>query len=440
MSHLKRNNACVNPDGSGDSTIVVGEDSSTRGPKESKKDTEGRFWCFTVYQNEEGEYVNFPASVHTLIITQKAQKAIKYLIYQEEKCPKTQRLHLQGFMITKDKIKHSALRNAFPGHHFEMRYKDSTNQQAKEYCRKDDSATGKHKYEAGEFEEAEQGKRNDLQAVMDAIQDDATLRDIAGRFGPSMIRYDRGIRSVHSILTSAPNRGQPFVCIFWGPTGTGKTEFAGMVADLLECGEPYMPAQNNAGRFSFESYVDSQAILLEDFNGAEMLGIQPLLKICDRGRFTLPGRGISPHARHQYVFITSNKSPDEWGYSAEHVAALRRRCDLEMYCDYDEWTVETARNNQVPNWIAQSGSLNSSNSKFPNVFTYLRPELAQVVEANKRLKRHSATSRNFILPAARPIADEEKEPEAVDIYEDFDLSPAHISTTLPFIYDLTQDD
>lgn len=433
-------------------------DSDSSGSKARRSESEGTDWVATCNKrvsatsigvNDLQGYANYPLVLGTYG-TQRSTFDITYLVYQEEAAPSTGQLHLQMFFITNRKVKLSTLVNAFPGIHLELR-KSEARENAADYCRRcpsmlagkecphktdkseehfNKARTGQHIFEDGKFEEMKPGKRNDLAQVMEAIQDGQTLREIAGNFGQSMIRYDRGIRSVHSLLSVPQDRPAPFVVCLWGPTGTGKTEFTNIYADLLNCGILYQPAQNNSGRLSFETYVDSQAILLEDFNGADMLSIQPLLKICDRGRYTLPGRGVSPHALHQFVFITSNKSPEEWGYNNEHTSALKRRFDLEIHCDYDVWTLLETKTGEVPQFLADVGSLNSCNTKFPNVLTHLKPELKPAIQRNKQRQRPSATSRNFILPPP-------KEPQICD--EEFDLSPRP-SPTMPFIYDLTQDD
>ena len=153
--------------------------------------TEGRFWCFTVFAVDNSkvprEYVDFPANVNSIIRSSRGTEyPIKYLIYQEEKCPKTDRYHLQGFMITHKPVKFTVLKNCYPKVHLAMRYKKSTNAQAREYCNKDDTATGFHKYEGGEFEEDQSGKRSDLEMVAKAIEDGDTLKAVARKFPSSL--------------------------------------------------------------------------------------------------------------------------------------------------------------------------------------------------------------------------------------------------------------
>lgn len=384
------------------------EDENPAEPKERVKDTEGRFWIWVKYADDPkvpGEYFNFPASVNTIIITQKARKKFKYVVYQEETCPDTGRLHLQGFCITEEKIKHSALCHAFPNMHFEMRYKNSTNKEASDYCKKKDSATGKHGYEGGELEEDAQGKRTDLERVAEAIQDGETLAAITRMNPVAMMKYSNGISRVHKMLVKPTEREAPDVLVIYGPTNTGKSSIVRKI--LNRNNSYYIPESNNAGKLSFEDYTDQQAIWIDDFAGASTLGIRDLLLMLDRGQCKLPGRNRSVNTEHTLVCITSNLDLDQWGYSEAHTAAIARRISVEIYADYKTWDLIQCKQ-VVPQWLADAGSLNSSNSKFRNPAV----ELLKLDAAKPQPRNLSGTSRNFILPT-KPIAVEEEEEEDV---------------------------
>lgn len=372
------------------------EDSATAN-KAPKIDSEGRFWAWTYFQ-EDGEYVNFPASVNTLIHTQKTTKKIKYLVYQEEKCPETGRLHLQGFMILFEKTKKSVLCKNFPMVNLRLRYAQSTNQAAADYCKKADSATGKHKYEGGEFEEDAQGKRNDLAVVMEAIKDGANLKAIAGNFGATFIKYHAGIGHAHRLLNAPKERDAPAVLLVYGPPGCGKTEMVKQIMRSLgddgTLDHVYIPETNNSARLSFEEYAGQQIIWLDEFAGKEALDVRSLLLLTDRGMTKLPGRQHCRNAEHTHVFITANEPPETWGYAPVHVDALCRRVRLEVKADYDKWEIIDNKSEYVPKFLADAGSLNSSNSVFNNP---VRVCLG-IPCVKPRPRNSSASSRSWIMP------------------------------------------
>lgn len=434
----------------------------------SAKDSEGRFWVMTVHQNAEGSYVNFPASVDAVIVTQRSNIAIKYLSYQEERCPKTGRCHLQLFMITKDKVKHSTLRKNFPKHYIAMRYKKATNKQADEYTKKKETATGKHVYQGGEFEDDQSGKRTDLQEVLKACEDGATLDAIVRTHGSTFVKYPRGILLAKKILQKPDPNRKVEVVLFTGPTGTGKTSF---VKRLIEMGNNsvYVPEANNSNMLSFEEYDGEQVISIEELSKCAGPSCQipsaALLKLCDNGAVKLMGRGQSCHAKHSFVYITSNFEPDQWGMSEEHLAAFLRRVNLWMDCDYKEWTVRQCTFPCLPPFMLPEWSLNSLHTKWLNLetahsgFKFVKPATRST----------ASTSRGFILwtdanakasspatqqPSTGPIVVEDDEPElsqdfgAVELRRnkepepEFNLSPdnSQVNKTFPFVYDLTQED
>lgn len=64
-------------------------------------------------------------------------KDYQYLIYQKEICPKTQRLHYQGYVVFKNHKRLATLKRMNPKAHFEKR--EATHTEAKTYCEKSDT-------------------------------------------------------------------------------------------------------------------------------------------------------------------------------------------------------------------------------------------------------------------------------------------------------------
>lgn len=424
------------------------------------KDSEGRFWVMTVHQNKEGSYVNFPASIDCIIKTQRGSKAIKYLSYQEERCPKTGRLHLQLFMITKDKVKHSVLRNNFPKHYIAMRFKKSSNKQADEYTKKKESATGKCQYQGGEFEEDASGKRTDIELIKEACEDQKTMEDIARMCPNAILKYDRGVRALKKLLQRPNPDRKVSVALFTGPTGTGKTSFVKRLVKQMgdRC---YVPSPNNSNMLSFEDYDGEQAISVEELSKCSGPGCQipsaALLKLCDGGVVKLMGRGQSCYAMHGTVLITSNFEPDQWGMSEEHLAAFMRRVSIWFHADYKEWEVRECRFASLPNWCQAEWSLNSNHTKFRNLesahsgYEFKKPATRSIGPSSRSFILWTDANAKVSEPlqsqvsGTGPIVVEEEEVELRRIPEpevEFDLSPANsqLNKTMPFVYDLTQED
>lgn len=89
--------------------------------------TKGRAWCLTIY--DENELINLK------------DKIIRYYIYGIEICPSTGRTHYQTFIYTHQSVRFTALKELFKTAHIEKKLKISTNEQAIDYCKKDNNYT-----------------------------------------------------------------------------------------------------------------------------------------------------------------------------------------------------------------------------------------------------------------------------------------------------------
>ena len=134
---------------------------------------------------------------------------LKYLIlgYENVSTP-----HLQGYCELSKSSRFSSLKKTLPRFHIEKR--QGTAQQASDYCKKE-----------GKFEEigeiSKQGKRNDIQRVIEAVQDGSGIRSIMLDTATNF----QTVRIAEKALTyfEKERDWKPFVCWFHGPTGTGKS-------------------------------------------------------------------------------------------------------------------------------------------------------------------------------------------------------------------------
>lgn len=156
-----------------------------------------------------------------------------YMIYGIETCPTTKRMHYQGYLEFASKKSMKQLKKLLPnGTHLEQRR--GTQAQAITYCQKE----GNWK-EIGQ--KKEQGKRNDLQEVVNAIRQGDTLQKIWEDYPTTMIRMHKGIAAAHQRLAPKEKRNtlpietfswEPTILkkatttILWGEPGVGKTSFA----------------------------------------------------------------------------------------------------------------------------------------------------------------------------------------------------------------------
>lgn len=133
-----------------------------------------RNWTFTQQKDVDNNLVIED-------FTEEVKSKIRYLVYQHEICPQTGKHHWQGFIQAFNPIRYSTINKLLPklfGAHFEQKFKNSTPEQAANYCKKVESRMPDTlPFEFGTI--TSQGERTDLEAIQDKINNGVSLRKIA---------------------------------------------------------------------------------------------------------------------------------------------------------------------------------------------------------------------------------------------------------------------
>jgi hypothetical protein len=237
-----------------------------------------------------------------------------YLVYQRESGAETGHHHFQGYCQMKRAERLAALKKLFPGAHLEIQR--GTNEEAKEYCMKEDSRID-GPWEFGEFKpsQGQQGKRTDIEEIITAIREKRPRDEYI--FTPSYVRYYRGFEHIKLLAQEPYNHDDVRGVWYWGPPGTGKSHTA-----RTNFPEAFMKAQNKW----FDGYNQQENIILDDFdtNGV-CLGHH--LKIwADKWACTGEFKGGTTQLCHKNFVITSNYSIRELfgGDNVLYLAILRR--------------------------------------------------------------------------------------------------------------------
>lgn len=248
----------------------------------------------------------------------------KFIVFQLERCPETNRLHWQGFVSLSKQRTRSKLQSKFPGLHCERR--QGTIHQAIAYCRKEDTRVD------GPFSDGDipvQGKRTDIEEAREAILDGASELELANaNFG--LWCRNRKSFSAYRNLVWEPRSEKTYSLIYWGKAGTGKTRAA---YDTYGTGAVYDLPRPNGGSVWFDGLSPGHSVLLiDDFYG--WLPCHLLLKLMDRYPLQVPVKGGMVNFACKYLYITSNKHWDEWydwsklGHNLRE--AFIRRIDEEL--------------------------------------------------------------------------------------------------------------
>ena len=253
-------------------------------------------WCFTINNPQDSD--KFWENQHKL-------DAIEYLVLQEERGAEGT-LHWQGFMILKTKKRMTWLkRNINERAHWEVTR--GTNEQARDYCKKDDTYTGGLRYEYGHLPEREKaGKASER--LEKAAQELDLIKEgyKRPREVPSMTLLQCGFIPAYKEITAdilGPYRPDLKIITLIGPPGTGKSyAIYHFWPDAGRC------IYGNNGTW-FQNPTAS-CMVFEEFHG--QIPITKMLQLLDVFPTSLEVKGGMRPAMYTTVVITSNSSPSYW--------------------------------------------------------------------------------------------------------------------------------
>lgn len=244
---------------------------------------------------------------------------VRYSTFQWEQCPRTGRIHVQGFIQLKKQLRISSIKQGVFNDlnpHLEKRFGSVKDCIA--YCQKDDTrfAFGK-----SHGEPTHQGERTDIQDFTSAIakHSDSEMIDLHPSELARYIKYYHFVKEVRS-----REKAQRFrtlqVMIYWGEPGTGKTR---AVYDAENYADVFPVTAVKKGVIWFNGYDNQDCLLFDDFYGGVALSF--LLRLLDGYPLLLETKGGHIWANYSYVYFTSNVHYENWYAKAftEHPKLLR---------------------------------------------------------------------------------------------------------------------
>jgi len=247
------------------------------GAPEGGATTRHRAWMFTSFSPDKPD---FPC---------------RYLVFQQERCPDTDRLHWQGYCVFNDSIPFGRVQRHLPGAHWEPRR--GTHEEARTYCTKNRTRVD-GPYERGT--PPKQGARSDLDALCAAVAAGATDRVLAVDMPETIIKYHRGISALRMSLV-IPRDHKTRCLVLWGPAGCGKSRWAH---------KGFPTAYHKDPSSWWDGYCGHDVVIIDEFYG--QLSLSYMLKLLDRYPCQFEVKGGYVMFRAKLVIITSNTDPLEW--------------------------------------------------------------------------------------------------------------------------------
>lgn len=262
-----------------------------------------RSYCFTLFTQEKPK---FNPECH------------RYLVYQLEKCPETGRYHWQGFCLLKKPMKIPGFQKSIhPTEKFHVERKDGTNEQARDYCMKEESRV-EGPYEHGTF--AAQGKRTDLEEACEIVKKHGMKR-LAEEMPTMVVKYSRGFDRLRELLDTQVRDFKTEVTVLIGPPETGKSRYVAETESSL-----YWLPRSEKKTGWWDGYDAQDSVIIDDFYG--WLSYDFMLRLLDRYPLQVEVKGGMRQFRSKRIYITSNKSIEEWYPNVKDKTALLRRIEF----------------------------------------------------------------------------------------------------------------
>lgn len=229
--------------------------------------------------------------------------------------------HWQGYIEFTKKVTLAHLKDilCFEGAHWEPRR--GTQSQAIAYCSKQDTRV-EGPWTFGD--KKSQGKRSDLLAVKEDIDDGATVEQLWDNHFPQMVQHEAGIQKY--INTKSIKRDfKTKVTVLMGPPGCGKTRY---VMDKYPNAFFKNPTE------WWDGYQGQEVVVFDDFYG--WMPYHEMLRIMDRYPHSVNAKGTMLNFAPRKIFITSNTAPHNW-WNKEKVKNMKEEAIYRRITKYIEW-------------------------------------------------------------------------------------------------------
>jgi len=242
-----------------------------------------RGWVFTLNNYSEAEFEAIQLF------------ECRYLCVGKETCPSSGTLHLQGYVEFDEAKSFSKVQKMlFKKAHIEPRM--GTPKAASDYCKKE-----KNFFEKGDL--PKQGKRSDLEAVVEAIKSGMNMKEIRDTFCIQWIKYEKGIRSLYEGLQE--DRYERPTCVWlFGKGGVGKSFYPKNIH-----GVDNVFIKDEAKWWG--KYDHEEAILIDDFDPAEW-SYRRFLRLLDEGKYEGETKGGHITINSKFIYVSCEYPPEHY--------------------------------------------------------------------------------------------------------------------------------
>ena len=242
----------------------------------------------------------------------KKECKIQYVCIGKEGLQPGKTEHWQGFLQTTERCRWTALKKLLPDDwvwHWENKRRNSTCDQARDYCLKEGNET----HEWGAFlGSAGQGKRTDLEQVADLATEGKRPEEIAELHPVQWIKFHKGIESLCSmiVLNNLPQKRDVKTFICHGRTRSGKTHACYFTC--LEGRKVYKIQGDNLKNRWFDGYRGEEILFIDELTPGDCK-LSLLLQLFEGYQNRIPKKGGFLYGQWEEVRVTTNLHwPTKW--------------------------------------------------------------------------------------------------------------------------------
>ncbi len=270
--------------------------------------------------------MKFPANAMFTCYTEKIPEPdmtnLQFVIFQQEACPSTGRVHLQGYAETKRQLTVKQFTKALraDANVSGVSRRDGSQQQAIDYCSKEETRL-QGPFQFGTPKAFSERDRTDLHAVAKDISEGYSISDISEKYPKQFIMYNKGIRALKTTQQKHRNFKTKIIWLY-GSTGCGKSRTAW---------ELYPDAYPKNRTEWWDGYDPDihEVVVIDDFRPNRHLNFDECLRLFDRYPHLVQQKGTTVTFKPKIIVITTTHSPQQTfdHLQTEDLQQLIRRID-----------------------------------------------------------------------------------------------------------------
>lgn len=224
---------------------------------------------------------------------------VRYAIWQRERGENGTE-HLQGYLELARPCRMAQVKRILGESRVHLEERRGSREQARDYCRKDDTSMGdEYRFEYGEYEQR-RGRRNDIEAFRDSVVSGSGDMQLLEEHPGAFLRYGPMVQRCRLAATKRRRRDMRLI-ICCGATGSGKSHFAWNYCDG-DFDKVYKLFSKKP--LWFDGYRGEDVLFIDEWEGEP--GEELLKEITDVWPYMAPVKGGSVLANWTTVIIATN--------------------------------------------------------------------------------------------------------------------------------------